>query len=163
MINLSNHCTQGCSDECEGIHDSGDSGFTCSGVITNPRIYCKNISGFDGIGVTVGISSQRRRRNIFHRDVSGDASIKLLCRDASGDASTNFLRRDASGDNRRNLLCRDVSRDDRIITLLIDTSRDNRRNVLRRDVSRDERRTSLLRGVSRDDSRCTTVEMPSQR
>jgi len=32
------------------------SGFTCSGIFINPHIYFKNISGFDGIGVTVGIS-----------------------------------------------------------------------------------------------------------
>ena len=56
-----------CSDECEGSHDLGVSGFTCLGAIINPRIFCKsisgfecipctNISGFDGIGVTVEMS-----------------------------------------------------------------------------------------------------------
>ena len=147
---MQKYFTYGYSDECDGIHDLGVSGFTCLGVIINPQIFCKNISGFDGIGVTVGISSQRRCRNIFHRDVSGDASTNLLCRDSSGDDCIIPL-------------CRDTSRDDRIITFLRVTSRDNHRNLLCRDVSRDGCGISLLRDASKDDSRCTTVEMPLQR
>ena len=53
---LQSNTHKGCCDECDGIHDLGASGFTCLGEIINPRIFCKNISGFDGIGVTVGIS-----------------------------------------------------------------------------------------------------------
>ena len=129
---LQKYLTYGCRDECDGINDSGGSDFTCSSVIINPQIFCRTISGFDGIGVTVGISSQRRRRNIFHRDVSGDASKKLLGRDAS--------------------------RDDPIITLLRDTIRDNRRNLLRGDVSREGCGNPLLRDVSRDGRKCITAQ-----
>ena len=46
-----------CSDAYNGSHDLEASGFTCSGIIMNLRIYCKTISGFDDIGVTIGISS----------------------------------------------------------------------------------------------------------
>ena len=135
----------GCSDECEGIHALGASGFICLGAFINPRIFCKSISGFecipctntsgfDGVDVTVGLSSWRHRRNIFHIDVSRDDRRDPLLSDASRDDCRSSLRRDVSRDDSRNLLCR--------------------------DVCRDGRRTLHLRDVSRDDSRCTVVEMP---
>ena len=40
----------------------GVPGFTCKP--------CTSVSGFDGIPITVRISSYRRRRNIYHRDAS---------------------------------------------------------------------------------------------
>ena len=135
----------GCSDECEGIHDLGASGFICLGTFINPRIFCKSISGFecipctntlgfDGVDVTVGLFSERHCRNIFNID--------------------------ASRDNRRVPFLRNATRDDCRSSLRRDTSRDDCRNLLCRDACRDGHRTLHLRDVSRDDSRCTVVEMP---
>ena len=56
-----------CSYGCNSSHDLGSSGFTCLGRIINPQIFsrsisgfecipCTKISGFNGTGVTVGIS-----------------------------------------------------------------------------------------------------------
>ena len=86
----------GCSDGCEGIHTLGASGFTCLGAFINPRIFCRsipgfecipctNILGFDGTGVSIGISLQRCRRNIFHIDASIDDCRNLLRRDVNID------------------------------------------------------------------------------
>ena len=55
--------------------------------------------GFDGVDVTVGLSSWRHRRNTFHIYVSrDDCRVPLL--------------RDESRDDRRSSSCRDASRDD---------------------------------------------------
>ena len=146
MTNLYKDFVYGCSDECEGIRPLGASCFICLGAFINPQIFCKSISGFEcipctntsgfeGVDVTVGLSSWRHCRNIFHIDVSrDDRRVPLL--------------RDASKDDRRSSSCRDTSRDDR-------------RNLFRKDACRDGCRTLHLRDVSRDDSRCTVVEMPS--
>ena len=83
--------------------------------------------------MTIEISLERRRRNIFHRGSSEDKSTSLLHRD--------------------------VRRDDCRIPYCRYTGRDDHRNVFRRDVSRDDCRILVLRDANRDDSRCTTVEM----
>ena len=103
--------TYGCSDVYNGNHDLDTSGFTCLDNIINTKILCTSIPGFecipyrkvgfDSICVTVGISLQRRCRNIFHRDVSIDDRRNLLCRDASRDDCRNSLLRDTSRDDSR--------------------------------------------------------------
>ena len=101
----------------------GASGFICLGAFIHPRIFCKSISGFecipckntsgsDGVDMTVGLSSWRHCRNIFHIDVSRDGRRDPLLRDATRDDRRSSSRRDTSRDDRRNLLCRDVCRDD---------------------------------------------------
>ena len=93
--------------------------------------------------------------DIFHRDVSGDVSTKLLCTDTSrDDCRTPFLR-NTSRDGR------DVSRDDHRFPFLRYMSEDDCKNILGRDVSRDGCRIPFLRDTGRDNSRYTTVEMPS--
>ena len=114
-----------CSDACSGSHDLDASGFTCLDNIMNSQMLCRsisglvcipctNISGFDGIAVTV----------------------KYLCRNVV----EIYIYRDAN----TNLLCRDISRDDYRIPLLRNTSRDGRRNSLCRDVSRDNSRCTIV-------------------
>ena len=135
----------GCRGECEGIHALGASGFICLGAFINPRIFCKiisgfecipctNTSGFDGVDVTVGLSSWRHCRNIFHIAVNRDDCRVPLLRDASRDDCRSSSRRDTSRDDHRNLFCRDACRDG-------------------------GRRTLHLRYVSRNDNRCTVVAM----
>ena len=90
--------------------------------IVNSRMHCRNISGVygirrnisgvDSIEVTVDISLQRCRRNIFYRDASRDDGRNLLLRDAGRDDCRNSFLRDVSRDNSRNPLIREVSRDD---------------------------------------------------
>ena len=113
----------GCSDTCNGSYDLDASGLTSLDTIVNSQLFCtgisgfgcipcRNISGFDGIEVTVEISPQRRSRNIFHRDASRDDCRKLLLRDVRKDDCRNSLLKDVSRDNCRSSLLRDASRDD---------------------------------------------------
>ena len=105
--------------------------------------------------MTVEISSWRRYRNIFYRDVIGDARTKLLRRDTSRDDGRTLFPIDTSRDGR------DVSRDDRRLPFHRDAGRDDRSNLLCRDENRDGHRIPFHRDTGRDNIRCTTVKMLS--
>lgn len=91
-------------------------------------------SSFTCIGMTAEISLYRRCRNIFYKDVIGDARTKLLCRDTSRDDCRTLFLAYTSRDGR------DVSRDDCRLQFLRDASRADCRNLFCRDANRNSRR-----------------------
>ena len=96
----------------------------CRNISGFDGIPCTNISDFEGIYVTVGIFSQRCRRNKFHRDTSRDDCKNPLLRDAGRKDRRNSFLRDISRDNCRNPFLRYASRDDHIeITVEMPLSR----------------------------------------